>query len=280
MRPTLPVLALLLAACGPDADTLAREALVVTATIGPEEFLVSGMGDVPTADTLVRTCDPAADYAALVTTYDTDGDGAFSDDEAEAVHDAVGGHRGHPGPIHLLRLVYDLDQDGAFSDAELATLFEDFAARCDTLQAELVTRFDTDLDGTLSAEELAVAADTLAAEAAAAHDAHEGEHEGHERGGRGDHHDGDHDGDGPRGWFHGEPDLTEVPEHLSEWDTDGDGTWAEAELEAFRTEMRERIRTGMPLHPHTEDAAADTGTTDTGGSDTGASDTGDTSAAG
>jgi len=275
MRSTLPFLALLLVACGPDADTLARETLVVTATTGPEEFLVEGHGDAPAADSLVRACDPAADYAVLVSTYDADGDGAFSDDEAEAVHDALGGHHGHHGPIHLLRLVYDLDQDGAFSDAELATLFEDFAARCDTLQAELLTRFDTDLDGALSGEELAVAAETLGAEAAAAHeahDAHEARDGGHGRGG----HDGDGEEDGRhRGWFHGAPDLTEVPDHLSEWDSDGDGTWAEAELEAFRTEMRARIRGGLPLGAHDEEATAggaDTG--DTGGSDTGTSDTG------
>jgi Ca2+-binding EF-hand superfamily protein len=282
MRSALPFLALLLTACGPDADTLAREALLADVTHGPEELLVSGHGDVPAADALVRTCDPAAEYAALLDTYDADGDGSFSDEEAEAIHEALGGAHGPHGHglIRLLRIVYDIDQDGSFSEEELATLFEDFAARCDTLQAELLARFDTDLDGTLSAAELTVAAETLAseaeaAEAAEADDDHDGHGERHH--GRGDHdgHD-DHDDHDDHGWFGGAPDLTEVPPEYAEWDTDGDGTWSEAELEAFRAEWRERIRTGLPLDPHEEATAepTDTGGSDTGGSDTGGSDTG------
>jgi hypothetical protein len=273
MRSTLPVLALVLAACGPDADTLAREALLAEVTHGPEELLVSGHGEVPGADALLRTCDPAADYAALLETHDTDGDGTFSDDEAEAVHEALGGGHGPHGHglNQLLRIVYDIDQDGGFSEEELSPLFEDFAARCDTLQAELLARFDTDLDGTLSDAELAVAVETLAAEADAHEvadaDAHE-ERDGHAGG---DHHGRGREGherDDPHSWFHGAPDPTEVPREYTAWDTDGDGTWSEAELDAFRTSWRERIRSGLPLDPR-EDASTDSGT-DTITTDTGA----------
>jgi hypothetical protein len=236
-------------------------------TFGPEDT-----SSLP----LLRTCDTAADYAALVAAADTDADGELSEGEAEDALAARGGGRGH-GPhgghwLDLLRLVYDEDQDGTFSDAETTALFEDFTARCEVLQTSVITRFDADGDGGLSDAELAVAEATLAAEADAVRGAgaegvelHD-EADDHE--GRGDHdghHDGDHDGDG-----HGHDifDFTLVPAPFAAWDTDASGTWSGTELEVFRTDMRARIRAGEAILP--PPPVVDTGATDTGAADTGA----------
>jgi hypothetical protein len=273
MRTAFPFLALVfLAACGPSAVTLATEGFLVTATSGPEQLVaLTTYGDTfgpeeTSSLPLLRTCDTAADYAALVAAADTDADGSLSEGEAEDALAARGGGRGH-GPhgghwLDLLRLVYDEDQDGTFSDAETTALFEDFTARCELLQTGVVTRFDADGDGGLSDAELAVAEATLAAEAAAARgtSSQADDGEGHPHEGR-----GDHDGDG-----HGHDvfDFTLVPAPFAAWDTDASGTWSGTELEVFRTDMRARIRAGEAILP--PPPVVDTGVTDTGAADTGA----------
>ncbi len=299
MRTAFPFLALLLAACGPSAVTLATEGFLVTATSGPEQLVaLTTFGDTfgpgeTSSLPLLRTCDTAADYAALVTAADADGDGELSESEAEDAMAAQRGGEGHGHGRHgghwldLLRLVYDVDQDGAFSDEEMTPLFEDFTARCEVLQTNVVTRFDADGDGAISDTELATAQATLAAEAEALRgtaddvdgdmNGPDGDHDG--RGGDHDGERGDHDGDG-----HGHDvfDFTIVPAPFSAWDTDASGTWSGTELETFRTEIRARIASGAAIlpPPPVVDTGSDTGATDTGTTDTGATDTGsDTGAA-
>lgn len=76
--------------------------------------------------------------------------------------------------FHLLGLIYDTDEDGALSDDEKAPLYEDFTARCEVLNARLLEEFDADGDGELSDEELATAEETLKAERDAMHEEMEG----------------------------------------------------------------------------------------------------------
>lgn len=80
---------------------------------------------------------------------------------------AAGGlpmHRGHDrNMFRLLGFVYDADDSASLDEAEQAAIVSDFTAGCAAFAARLLAEFDTDGDGTLSAEELAAARATLAA---------------------------------------------------------------------------------------------------------------------
>jgi hypothetical protein len=257
MRSLLPVVpfVLALAGCGLTSSSLdAESALLVSATSGAEEAMsrssygdTSGTSD-PDRPPLFRECNAEGDFVALFNEYDKNADGELAGTEATRVQQR---HPGGPEAEHrmrLLGLVYDLDGDGALSDSEKATLFDDFTVRCEALHAKLLTDFDADGDGVLSDSEKATAEAALEADRAAAHDETDGECPNM---------GGDTDG-GPRGPRHDGPPPDDagappadgsVPPPLAEFDTDGDGLWSDAELTAFRTAIREKIRNGDPLLP-------------------------------
>lgn len=64
----------------------------------------------------------------------------------------------------MLVTIYDTDGDGAISETERAELLSDFTARCEALQARLIADFDTDGDGALSGAEQDAARAAIEAE--------------------------------------------------------------------------------------------------------------------
>lgn len=251
-----------LAGCGLTSSSLdAESALLVSATSGAEEAMArSSYGDTsgtedPDRPPLFRECNAEGEFVGLVGKYDADADGEVTGSEASEVS------RRHPGGpeaehrMHLMLLVYDLDGDGTLSDTEKATLFEDFTARCEALHTKLLAEFDTDGDGALSDAEKAAAEAAIEAARTEPHDETDAEHgdcpgmEGDTDGG-GRPPRGDRDGERPEGAADGSaPSADSVPPPLAAFDTDADGLWSDEELTAFRTAIREKIRSGDPLLP-------------------------------
>ena len=64
----------------------------------------------------------------------------------------------------LLVTIYDTDGDGAISTTERADLLSDFTTRCESLQARLLAEYDTDGDGVLSDSEEETARAAIEAE--------------------------------------------------------------------------------------------------------------------
>jgi len=238
----------------------ATDELTLSAASTKEEVLVDGE-DAAAASMPEREappppfseCDALGRFEDLRAEYDSDGDGTLSADEEQAVLDARE-ERGDPadrhmqGLWHMLGLVYDLDESHSLDDTERRTMLEDMTVRCDALQAQLLAEFDTDGDGVLSEDELAVA--TSEAEAAF-EEGHDQTCPGMEGGGAEG--GGRPEGEGAPPEGGGEPpEFLEggdraVPPPFVEFDTDGDGLLSDSELTTLRETMRERIRSGEPL---------------------------------
>jgi hypothetical protein len=203
-----------------------------------------------------------------------------------------------------LGLVYDANDDGALDETEQQAIVDDFAAGCTAIQAQMLSKWDTDQDGTLSESELAAAKAAHEAEEAARdaangtrppgadgdgdhhgggrHDGHGGDgkrHGGHDGDrGRGDHGRGDHDGDDDHGRGdhdgdddHGRGDHATGPSPLlKEFDANADGSLDAAEKATMRTTVRARIAAGeRPFaKPATPVDGTDTTTTGGDGTDT------------
>ena len=234
----------LLAACAGANDSLtAEQELLVSATSGAEEAFASTAvsGEMPTSDgrdqpPLMRECDAEGSFVGLFEEYDADGDGELGPPEEDEVFGAREGRdqmeaRNARDRMHLLGLIYDTDRDGELSDSEKAVLFDDFTVRCEVLHERLLADFDADGDGELSDSELA----TAEASMQEMMEAQRAEMEANRP-----------EGDGPP-MGEERPDPDAVPEPLSDFDTNGDGTWSEAELAALREELRAHIRAGDPL---------------------------------
>lgn len=234
---------LLTLACSSATEGLSADGeLLLAATSRSEEVLMAdrtaavvgvpeGEGPPPFA-----TCDPTGHFVDLQASYDTDGDGALSEAEAQAVREAREARGGEEdrrmeGMFHVLGLVYDLDLSRSLDDAERATLFEDMTARCEVIRAAVVAEYDLDGDGVVSAEEEAAAVADIEAEL------------GEQR--------GECEGGPPPGERGAPPSLVEgelsVPPPLAAWDADQDGLFSDAELTTLRAELRERVRSGAPL---------------------------------
>ncbi len=69
----------------------------------------------------------------------------------------------------MLVTIYDTDGDGAIGESERAALLDDFTARCEAIQALLLADFDADGDGTLSEDEQATARAAIEEEMAGHH---------------------------------------------------------------------------------------------------------------
>jgi hypothetical protein len=167
--------------------------------------------------------------------------------------DAPPTHGRHGRRWAELGLVYDANDDGTLDAAEQQAIFDDFSAGCAAIRTQLLAKWDTDQDGTLSESELAAArtaheAEEAAREAARGDDRHDGRHgEGGRRGGKGgkggrhgDHHGG-RDGDGD----HDRRDHAARPSPLvKEFDANGDGSLDAAEKATMRSTVRARIAAG------------------------------------
>lgn len=248
---------LALVACSDSGLTAlsATDELTLSAASTKEEVLVDGDDAAAAAmpeheaPPPFAECDAFARFQELQASYDTDGDGALSATEEEAVL-AARGDRGAEadrhlqGLWHMLGLVYDLDESRSLDDTERAALLDDMTVRCDTIQAQLLVEYDADGDGALSEAELATAAEEMQA---AFEEGHEATCPGGEMGGERP------EGDSGRPEGAGEPppfleDGTRaVPPPFESFDADGDGVFSDAELATLRETVRAQIRSGEPL---------------------------------
>lgn len=215
---------------------------------------------------LSMDCSLPAFEERVLTSYDTDEDGALSTDEHEGLAADFegdeprgdgpppdggappdGAQDGPPPPpfgahghgrrmLEMLIWVYDTDGDEALSTDERAVLSDDLNARCEARQARLLADFDVDADGTLSDPELSAAQAALDEERQARFDEMKAEI--------------DTDGDGAISQAEHEA-AREAHKAAREaerarFDTDGDGTLSDTEELAVKEEIRAHIRNGDP----------------------------------
>lgn len=229
-RPALPLLSasvfvVATAGCGLDYSLQAVESLVVSAIDGAEDYLTSNPGALSTD--AFRDCDTARTYVELFESADDDGDGELSESEADAAVGAYAIDEAQAALLGLVQLIYDLDDDGSFSQSELDALFDDFSARCESLQDELVVQ---------------------------------GVGDGASQGG-GDRYSSE-GGRPPRQEEAGEMDECRrscsgrdrgesagMGPVVDEFDRDGDGELMDAELDEARSTIRARLRRGDNPHP-------------------------------
>lgn len=259
----------LLAACNGLSALNAESELLLSATMGEEEGVLGAdaksellSSTDPDRPQLFRDCATEDDYSHIWGQYDTDGDGALSETERDAVAEAREGrsreedHR-MAQRWEMITLIYDVDADGALSESERGELESDFSARCEALHARLVAEFDTDGDGELSAEEQATAEEAMAArfeemrseEGERPDGPPEGEEGGPPQGQGGPGGSEDCEGGPPAGAQGEGMDSGALPPPVAEFDTDGDGVLSDSELTALREDLRARIRSGEPLGP-------------------------------
>jgi len=245
-----------------DTGLSVQDELTLTAVSGEEEDLSQGSdnefssgcmngprGDDADVDRpeLFRFCDAEGSLEQLTEKYDADADGNLDVPERADVWEARGDRPDHQRGQrdHLwMRLlhIYDTDRDEELSDDERAVMLEDFSLRCEFLHEQALEEFDADADGELSDEEREAAREAAR------------ERRGDRRDGALEEFDADGDGELSREEGHAMHDArrAEMDERraacTAAYDTDGDGEWNEAERAEFVEAMRERVRTGQPLH--------------------------------
>lgn len=100
----------------------------------------------------------------ILNRYDTDGDGALSETERQAMHEDRDGRRGGPPPDmpprEELISQFDTDGDGKLNEAERSAMrasmekqHEERRAEREARRQERMERFDADGDGTLNEDE-------------------------------------------------------------------------------------------------------------------------------
>ncbi len=259
---------LLLSAVSGAEDPMTGESTNRMADAGDRPDVSEG-GDRAGAPPMFRMCDAEGTFNGYVEAYDADASGLVDGEEVDAVMEehARGGARDPRDHfLHLLRIVYDTDASGEFEETEMETIFADFTIRCEAIHAEVLATYDADGDGSLSEEEQDAAREGHLAEVEADREAMEACRETCERpeGGPGEGTEGGRpdglEGGRPEGTEGGRPDGREGAGGAPygplerEFDSDVDGSLSEAELDALRTEMRERIRSGEKPHPECEAA--------------------------
>lgn len=133
---------------------------------GSDEDFADATDDAPVID---RDCSLRGRRQRLIAHYDTDGDGALSEAERDALReDFGGGRRGRPHVVRKLRReflsrLYDADRSGDLDEGERAELNADLEARCEAQKAHRLANYDADASGDLSESEWqALAADVKA----------------------------------------------------------------------------------------------------------------------
>ena len=249
MRYILPISFLF--GCTIDNSLTGEEEILLTALSGQEEVFSNhdiaarGMQNISEMPILFRQCDAQASFEDLFSQYDSNSNQELEQTEEEQVcseHKERATHQQRRARhmMKLLEYVYDIDGDGVLSEEEKLPMYEDFNQRCEAIHSQIIEEFDVDGDGLLSEEERA------AAHAEAQTRLHDGDRHS-------DHEDGEmHEGNHPEG-NHGPGHHDEAQENHAEeglppfarsYDVDADGVLNATELETFRAETREAIRSG------------------------------------
>ena len=164
MKKTFILIALLLAF---SPITQAAETADTTTTAEPVSFIGSwGAPDDSAGDAVEASARHPfkGDRFSLekAKEYDTDGDGALSDTEKEAMKAAIKAEMETKKAEMLAK--YDTDGDGSLSDTEKTAMHEAIKAERDARKAELLTKYDADGDGSLSDTEKATMKEAMKAE--------------------------------------------------------------------------------------------------------------------
>ena len=150
------------------ADAVGGETATEMTASGDESAVLPQTGDGD------GVCDLGARRARVLARYDANGDGKLGPVERDALRDDLQARVGHPvalrfGLIHRahvikrLKWVFDTDLDGSLSADERTAMVDALEARCERIRANVIERFDTNGDGSLDATEKQAAKDALVA---------------------------------------------------------------------------------------------------------------------
>ncbi len=164
---------------------MAEESGDVTAdAVGGEsasELMASGDESalLPAAPEGDGVCDLRARRSRVLAAYDANGDGRLGPVERDALRDDLQVRVGHPFALRFglidrahvikrLKWVFDTNLDGSLSADERTTMVDALEARCERIRAQVISRFDANGDGFLDATEKQAAKDALVARIQAA----------------------------------------------------------------------------------------------------------------
>jgi len=231
-----------------DSTLTGEEEILISALSGEEEVFsdhdIAARGMQPSEDMpkMFRECDSKASFQEIFDRYDEDKSAEIEEEEKEKVCDGrkdreTKHQRRAEHMMKLLKFVYDLDNDKVLSETEKELLYEDFSERCEQLHQRLLEEFDTDGDGVLSGEEQEMAKE----EARNRHEEGDRHVEREEKYGE------EREGEEPENSGERPKHRKKLPPFAKDYDLDGDGELNESEKQAFRSDMREKIRSGEPF---------------------------------